>query len=178
MNNHRELTDSDWSEVLFGKHFEQKESLEINFTEEDIRMMVAGDQTEPLNIDGKEKCPICDHKIRLDYEDTVANVLSESLHVCDCCGLNAHYAYGNTEIWIEDFWWGIGCGTETEEAKAEAKQMREEQELVLRLYRKIHTGTELTKAESTELDNLALKMDKKNEHVQEQDTLQDVSGLY
>lgn len=88
-----------------------------------------------LELSSIRNCPICDTQVRLDYEDSVANFCSEYGYVCDACGLQSSFAYGNYETRIEQFCWMDSDSRKR--TPAERKQEYNEQNLVRTLYRKL-----------------------------------------
>lgn len=162
MNNRKEqgITSFEWDE-LFDDMPSKKEVLsgEYESLMEFLREEASGKMVvmEPLNLEGVDECPICKNKIRVSYEDMMEHILLEQGLVCDRCGLNTMFAHGNTQIWIEDFHWSSHY---TGKPKTQAHREREQQQLVLKLYRKmIVEGKDLTVEESAKLDKLAVSME-------------------
>lgn len=148
-----ENVELDLSALLFGEETENEISCNLAklLDADNVNPML--EEMTSLDITGVVDCPICNHKIRKEYEDFIDHTVCEYNYVCDRCGLNTSYAYGNYQTWIENFMWKSSYTSKPSQEERE-KESRQ-QKLVLTLYKKIHVDNEsLTEAEEKQLDDL------------------------
>lgn len=151
MQNQEEFDNQEMVKALFGVLDTEVESTE---EKKSVKEFTSLELTDTGN------CPICDNKVRKDYEDYMEYTLSEYRYVCDRCGLTSMFAYGNYETYIEEFGWGDTYNSN--QTEAEAEQVLAEQKFVARVYRKMLVDNEdLTSDEDTLLEELAEKIQKR-----------------
>ena len=145
--------------MMTQEEFDARERVKALFGVEDVDMGTTDEPKEikeftSLELTDTGACPICDAKVRKDYEDFMEYTLCEYRYVCDRCGLSSSYAYGNYETYIDEFGWGHTHNTNPK--GEQMKQEQKEQEFVARLYRKmIVEQEELTAEEDALLEELA-----------------------
>ncbi|AJD93382.1 hypothetical protein JMA_40640 (plasmid) [Jeotgalibacillus malaysiensis] len=73
----------------------------MNHLNELHQVMLMYLENEHQTMELGERCPSCGAKIKNEYSDSVANVMSESCDICHACGLVEEFAYGATRISYE-----------------------------------------------------------------------------
>lgn len=151
--------------MMTQEEFDARERVKALFGVEDVDMEKTDEPKKikeftSLELTDTGACPICDAKVRKDYEDFMDYTLCEYRYVCDRCGLASTYAYGNYETYIEDFGWGYTHNSNLE--SEQMKQEQEEQKFVAKMYRKmIVEQKELTAEEDRVLEELAKTIGKR-----------------